>query len=484
MAYDFWESMKKFMKGELKTGTGPNTITIRPTMNPAETIANIQKLAAMRNQVKPQRSAAIPQNTAGIKPPVQLNTQGKTGGYVAPQNPVFKNIADMVFNTKKRTQGVNKSIQTLNLTANPFETSNNLREAVKNYQPQKPKTVETIIKTDSEYEQRLKEAEQSLADTNNALAWGQQISKSIGYGSNEPMPDLQKLQADVEKAVANLRNIQAEHPDGNPVEYCGEQFLLGMRSKGRNADSRLFSQIGAFNEDVGSVIRGGDPQTIPGHITKIGIDNLKSPDELVNACSDRINILEQKEKVENLPLNEQLELFYLKDFLSQGGESIKRIKENYDENQADTQEVERLYTNLPQYQRDIAGTIGLGLSDAMSSAIPVAGQVFTYYSAGGEAAEDALNDGASLQEANLNAGLTGAIKVTLGEILSGIKLLDNVLGSGIAESVSETLKPFVDRLTYNPEAPLPTLEELTKAFKSGSIAKAFSEILKIIISKN
>lgn len=548
MAYDFWETMKKFMKGELKVGSGPNTITIKPTLNPAETVANIQKLAAMKKQAKPQQDTAALKNTAVTKQPVQTKVQGKTGGGVARQNPVLKNIADMVFNQRKQNTGndlnqpgktvnfvttinpmlnsiekmvsnagkqnVNNSHVTqgkanisaenpalnyiedmifndnnkthssndkqiyLKLTDSPIGTRNLMNEAVKKYQSQKPKAADTTVKTDIEYEQRLKEAEQAVTNANNALWRGQQIGNSIGYGSTEAMPDLQKLQTDVEKAVANLRNIQAEHPDGNPLEYGLEQFLLNTRTGSRNIESGLFSQIGSINEDTGNLIRGGEPKTIAGHITKSAIKNSVSTEELVNACSDRINELEQKEKVENLPLNEKLELFYLKDFLSQGGESRKKIQDNYKDNQADTQEVERLYTNLPQYQRDIAGTIGKGLGDVMVGAIPVLNGLYTYYSSGGQAAEEAVNKGAKMQDVYRTAGLTGAAKVTLGEILSSLKILDNSFGAGVAESASEALQPFIDRLTYDSKAPLPTLEELTKAFKSGSVAKAFSEVLK------
>ena len=48
MAYDFWETMKKFLKGELKFGNDTNL----PTLNPVDDFSNIQKAATLKNMTQ------------------------------------------------------------------------------------------------------------------------------------------------------------------------------------------------------------------------------------------------------------------------------------------------------------------------------------------------------------------------------------------------------------------------------------------------
>jgi hypothetical protein len=142
MAYDFWDTFKRFMKG---AGTGPNPIWIKPTMDPAENIAAPQKIDALKNQAKPQQTPAV-QNNSEVKAATQITAGGKTRGYASLQNPILKSIADMIFKHEQNTgNNLNQQGMTNNITYHSNPILKNIEDMVSNGRKQKPFALNHMI---------------------------------------------------------------------------------------------------------------------------------------------------------------------------------------------------------------------------------------------------------------------------------------------------------------------------------------------------
>jgi hypothetical protein len=371
---------------------------------------------------------------------------------------------------------------------------------VKNYMTQKAQNEK------SEYQRRLERAQKKSQDAENTLYSAQQEIDSIsaGFGDGKTAPDINKLQEQVEKSYEMLRNVQAEHPAGDPVTYGVEQGMLAMRTGAQQAKSGLTAQVGRYNADISRVLNGEDPQTEVGYITRGMAEAAGGADKLKDVLPGMVSELEKKEQSEGLNPFEKLQLYYFKDFASGGGESSAAIQKNADINQADTEEVERLYTNVPEGQRAagrlIGGGIGSGLSTVGLYALnPGIGGAYSYYSAGGQGAEQVINDGGTIDEAAANAKSRGTTEVVVEQMFSGLPYVGGLIeggnkaagkianpyiqagikravdaaGEGTEEIITQALQPFIDRATYDPDAPLPTFDELAQAFGGGYIASAF-----------
>lgn len=157
MVYDFWDTMKKYLKGGLTAGTGSNAMTVKPTMNPVEAASNIHKVYALKNQSKLQQASGVKQNTAGTKQAAQLNTNTNAGGYAALQNPVFKSISDMVFNKSKQNTGntLNQQNGQENTITKIDPVSKNTQDMVLNSGKQKTSNLNKQIKTGAEVLQNI-----------------------------------------------------------------------------------------------------------------------------------------------------------------------------------------------------------------------------------------------------------------------------------------------------------------------------------------
>lgn len=137
----------------------------------------------------------------------------------------------------------------------------------------------------------------------------------------------------------------------------------------------------------------------------------------------------------------------------------------------------------------VAGSLGAGtkLAQGVSSATFGLG-------AGGGATEQALKEGANLSNATIYGALSGAMETAvemasggiggvgkgyLGKIFpnvakkltakASVRIASNMLGEGLEEVVSELASPYLKQITYNPNADLATMEDLTESFVLGAM---------------
>ena len=168
------------------------------------------------------------------------------------------------------------------------------------------------------------------------------------------------------------------------------------------------------------------------------------------------------------------------------------------------QDIENRYA--PSKAGRIAGEVSQGIGGMLPSiaanvALPGSGMALLGIQAGGQSAQEALNEGATLEQAVNHGTLTGAKEAatelmfgglaglgkgflstaagkgvgkliskfgasTTGKVLAAladspiVKALADSLGEGIEEGVSAVLDPYIKRLTYNKEAENATVEEV------------------------
>lgn len=93
-------------------------------------------------------------------------------------------------------------------------------------------------------------------------------------------------------------------------------------------------------------------------------------------------------------------------------------------------------------------------------------------SAGGELAIESLSGGA-LNKLTKIPGISNVSKLTQGIksplLRGGLNLVGDVVGEGGEEIVSTLVQPFIDRITYNPQAPIASMQEVWNSFTSSII---------------
>ena len=171
----------------------------------------------------------------------------------------------------------------------------------------------------------------------------------------------------------------------------------------------------------------------------------------------------------------------------------------------------RKMTYLPKYAGNISESVGRMLPSVLSGqelAKQEAGKIATMLpfmgTAAGSSTEEALNEGASLENATKYGLLSGAVEGGIESLSGGIAgtagnkiaskvlgkkvvgklgkallkagdIATDVIGEGLEEVVSTQVNPYLKRATYNPNAELATNEDRWNSFRDGVVV---SGILK------
>lgn len=142
---------------------------------------------------------------------------------------------------------------------------------------------------------------------------------------------------------------------------------------------------------------------------------------------------------------------------------------------------------------DVGGAIASGLG-ASAKVISITSQVASTASFGmgamGQATQQALNEGASYEDAKVYGLASGLVETGI-ELISGgiggvgkgvaqglvpkltqnsiVKFFSNAVGEGAEEMISEVIDPYLKRVTYNENAPTSSMEQIIEAGIVGSL---------------
>lgn len=176
-------------------------------------------------------------------------------------------------------------------------------------------------------------------------------------------------------------------------------------------------------------------------------------------------------------------------------EDIPKIIENLRELRERTQERNSQLGGIGQKIANSSMVVGdmVPAIVAGSAGGPVASSAMIYGNSAQNAYSEAVNNGATHNEAGKNAILSGALETGV-EALSGgafnklaklpgvsnvskltrninnkfvrgaLNIAGDVIGEGLEEVVSTELQPFIDQITYNPNAPLATFQDDWNSF--------------------
>jgi hypothetical protein len=182
---------------------------------------------------------------------------------------------------------------------------------------------------------------------------------------------------------------------------------------------------------------------------------------------------------------------------------VQQVLDLQEQSALERQSLNEEYAHLPKWQQitsELVGTVGQVAPIAAAHALsPLIGTQLLYGMAAGNAAGEALQSGADIQTAR-KAGMTSGIKEVAIERLFGgipgmgkgvlspeklvekyikspvgqaaVKRVANIFGEGTEEIVAELLEPFIKRYYYDPNAPMPTADELAMAFGGGAVVSA------------
>ncbi|QNB46822.1 hypothetical protein BR63_11175 [Thermanaerosceptrum fracticalcis] len=182
---------------------------------------------------------------------------------------------------------------------------------------------------------------------------------------------------------------------------------------------------------------------------------------------------------------------------------VQQVLDLQEQSALERQALNEEYAHLPKWQQvtsELVGTVGQVAPIAAAHALsPLIGTQLLYGMAAGNAAGEALQSGADIQTAR-KAGMTSGIKEVAIERLFGgipgmgkgvlspeklvekyikspvgqaaVKRVANIFGEGTEEIVAELLEPFIKRYYYDPNAPMPTADELAMAFGGGAVVSA------------
>lgn len=123
------------------------------------------------------------------------------------------------------------------------------------------------------------------------------------------------------------------------------------------------------------------------------------------------------------------------------------------------------------YAAQMVQAIGQMAPSILANAlVPGSGMMFMTTSAGGNAAMDALKQGATVEQAKNRGILSGAMEYGTEKMFGGIPGLNkgivklgragDILGEGVEEGLSTFMSGAIDRATFNPYAEDPTWEEI------------------------
>lgn len=186
----------------------------------------------------------------------------------------------------------------------------------------------------------------------------------------------------------------------------------------------------------------------------------------------------------------------------QANRQLDAVQKIYERSAQERQALQEKYNHLPGWQQvtaELVGTVGQVLPIAVSGlASPTIAQLALYEMAAGHGAGEALIKGADLETAIKAGRATGIMEVAIERLFGGIPGLGKGLitgpkemvekfitspvgraavnrvgaavGEGAEEIVAELVEPFIKRYYYDPDAPMPTTEELLMAFGGGGVA--------------
>ena len=163
--------------------------------------------------------------------------------------------------------------------------------------------------------------------------------------------------------------------------------------------------------------------------------------------------------------------------------------------------IDAAYPNLTPFGKTAGQLIGVTGQVAPIAAAgmvnPMLGKQLLYGMASGSEISDALQTGADIQQAKKAGIASGVAELSIEKLFGGIPglgkgainpddlvkkyiqspagravvtYLTNAVGEGAEEVASELLSPFIKRYYYNPDAPMPTFDELAMAFGGGAVA--------------
>lgn len=179
---------------------------------------------------------------------------------------------------------------------------------------------------------------------------------------------------------------------------------------------------------------------------------------------------------------------------------ISQVEESGEKMAREREALNQKYAHLPGWQRtagELIGGVGQ-MAPVMTASVisPGVGMQYLYGSAAGSAATEALQSGADIQAATDAATISGAKEVAIEKLFGGIPLLGkgalsiedlskkfikskvgqtvvnrlfDAFGEGAEEVASALIEPFIKRYYYDPDAPMPTMEELVSAWGGGAV---------------
>ncbi len=203
-------------------------------------------------------------------------------------------------------------------------------------------------------------------------------------------------------------------------------------------------------------------------------------------------------------LDEQIESS--KEFAKKETEyAVAMANERNKENAAELEKIEQEHSNLPETFKAPARFIGqaaeMAPQVALTAVAPIYGTAYLGGTVYGNSYVDAINDGASADEASITALTSAALEMAIeklggNKMFGGKTLTDNIMdkvtnrlvknktaqkfvrflletnAEGTEEVLSAVLQPFIKQLAYKGKYDAPTIDELAENYLGGAVGSA------------